>query len=155
MSKEKKKRKPLRNQIKYPSLVRKYNSRIRQEYLDADYLDKLDDTIKNCKLPDGSMVTQLEYYALFMKEWNNAGVGSQKTPETNRLHRTAKEVKDCTDRNNKRNHDQYARAKKDGLVHKVDYETLKEWIEKTQAVNINLAEESMVEFIDAKKKLEE
>jgi hypothetical protein len=153
MSKEKSKKKPLRNQIKYPSLVRKYNSRIRQEYLDADYLDKLDDSKKNVKLPDGTMVSELEYYALFMKEWNNAGVGKQSEAEKNKLHRTAKDVKDCTDRNNKRNHDQYARAKKDGLVHKVDYETLKEWIEKTQAVNGNLAEESIIEFIDAKKKL--
>ena len=40
-----------RDQVKHAALNPKYNSRIRQEYIDQDYLDDLDDTVKNCKLP--------------------------------------------------------------------------------------------------------
>lgn len=154
-AKEKKKKKPPRSSVKYPSLVPRYNSRIRQEYLDADYLDKLDDTIKNVKLPDGTMVTQLGYYAVFMSEWNNAGVGSQKRPKQNKLHRTKKEVKDCTDRNNIRNNDVYGIAKKDGKTFKVDYETLKEYIEKKQIYTVNNVENAFIDYLDEKRPKDE
>lgn len=96
-----------REQIEHASLKPSYNSRIRQEYIDQDYTDKLDDTVKNCKLPNGEMVTELEYLSLFMEEWNNGSVGAQADAEQNNFHRTAEEVKECTDRNNHRNADLY------------------------------------------------
>lgn len=147
------KRKPRRHSVKNPSLKKNYNSKIRQEYLDLDYVHKLDDKKKSCRLPDGTMVTELEYMAIFMKEWNSAGVGKQSEAENNKFHRTAKEVKECTDRNNHRNADEYGRAKAQGLVHKQDYETLKEFIEKTQPINPNSTEDSLIEFLDSAKEL--
>jgi len=99
-----------RKNVKHASLKKRYNSRIRQEYLDMDYIDQLDDTKKNCELPDGTMVTEMEYMSLFMKEWNNASIAEDsvkdKTDEAakeNKFHRTSKEAKTCTDRNNERN----------------------------------------------------
>jgi hypothetical protein len=105
------KKKTRRNRSKNPALVKRYNSKIRQEYIDLDYLDKLDDTKRNCKLPDGTMVTELEYMNLFMTEWNSGGVGKQSEAKKNKLHRTAELVKDCTDRTNGRNRDSYSIAK--------------------------------------------
>ena len=141
-----------RQKIKNASLNKKYNSRIRQEYIDMDYIHKLDDTIKNCKLEDGTMVTQLEYMALFMKEWNSGGVGKQAEANQNKFHRTAKEVKACTDRTNQRNRDEYGIAKARNLLHKLDYDSLKEIIEKERTVNQNYVEDAMIEYLDNSKK---
>ena len=113
-----------------------------------DYIDKLDDTKKNCKLPDGTMVTELEYMAIFMKEWNSGGVGKQKEAKKNKLHRTAKEVKDCTDRTNRRNRDQYGMAKAQNMVFKNDYEFLKEFIEKEKVVSSNYVEDALIDVLD-------
>jgi hypothetical protein len=121
-------KKPRREQVKHAALNPRYNSRVRQEYIDQDYINELDDKIKNCKLPNGDMVTELEYLSLFMEEWNNASVGKQSEAENNVFHRTAKEVKDCTDRNNFRNGDLYGllRNKADKYNNKklLNYESL-------------------------------
>lgn len=86
----------------------------------------------------------------FMNEWNNAAVGKQSEAENNRFHKTAKEVKDCTDRNNHRNQDVYGRAKAQNRVHELDYETLKEFVEKKQKrSHTNLVEDMMIELLDA------
>jgi hypothetical protein len=108
MSKKKISRRKL---AKNPALAKMYNSKIRQEYIDLDYIDKLDDTKKICKLPNGTMVTELEYMNIFMSEWNSGGVGKQSEAKKNKLHRTAELVKDCTDRTNGRNRDSYSIAK--------------------------------------------
>lgn len=142
-----------RQSVKFASLKKEYNSRIRQEYLDQDYLDVLDDTVKNVKLPDGTMVTQLEYIAIFMKEYNNAGVGKQSDAKDNKFHRTAKEVKDCTDRNNRRNRDQYGRAKIYNLMNNADYNDLVHLIDKESVINPNSTEDAMIELLDKSKKL--
>jgi hypothetical protein len=110
------KRKNRRNKVKYPSLKKEYNLLIRHEYMDLDYLNKLDDTKKTVKLPNGKMVTELEFMSIFMNEWNNGGVGKQKEAKKNKLHRTAKAVKKCTDQNNARNRDIYGRAKIRNLI---------------------------------------
>ena len=153
--KENKKKKPRRSSVKNASLKKQYNSRIRQEYIDMDYIDKLDDKTKNCKLPDGTMVTELEYIAIFMKEWNNGGVGKQSEAKKNKLHRTPKQVKDCTDRNNQRNRDEYAIAKARNLVYKFDYETLKNFIEKEQEVGYNYVEDALIDVLDDAKQTQD
>ena len=143
-----------RQNVKHASLKKRFNSRIRQEYIDMDYIDELDDTIKRNKLPDGTMVTDLEWAAIFMSEWNNASVSGikDKTNKTakkkNKLHRTASEAKECTDRNNARNRDIYSIAKAQNMVHKQDYETLQDWIEEKQEVNYNHAEETMLDYLE-------
>lgn len=145
--KEKKKR---RSQVKYPSLDPRYNSKVRQEYIDIDYVDELDDTVKNVKLPDGTMVTEREYMAIFMKEWNNAGVGKQSEAKKNKFHRNKKLVKEATDRNNHRNNDMLGVTKATNLLDKMNYEDLvrkKEWHNRAY-VNPNTVEDAMIDYLD-------
>jgi hypothetical protein len=117
-----------------------------------DYIGKLDDTKKSYKLPNGKMVTELEYLSLFMKEWNNGEVGKQSEAKNNNMHRTAKEVKDCTDRNNARNRDEYSISKARNLVVKMNPETLNSFIETEQMVTQNNMEDAMIEYLDQPKK---
>jgi len=147
-----KKKKTNRSKVKNASLKKQYNSRIRQEYLDLDYLDKLDDTKATCKLPDGRMVTELEYIALFMKEWNSGGVGKQADAKENSFHRTAKEVKACTDRTNERNRDEYGIAKAKKLVNRVEFDTIKELSERKENINYNYVEDALIDVLDEMKK---
>lgn len=141
-------KKTRRSQVKNASLKKQYNSRIRQEYLDLDYLDQLDDTVKNCQLPDGTMVTQLQYMSLFMKEWNNAGVGKQSEAHKNKFHRTKEDVKSCTDRNNARNRDEYGIAKARNLVYRMENNQLSELIEEKRKPGKNYTEDAMIELLD-------
>lgn len=150
----------IRQKVPHASIKKKYNSRIRQEYIDADYIDQLDDTKKNCKMPDGTPCTEKEWYSNFMKEWNNAGIvkgsvkdKSNRKAKKNKFHRTAKEAKECTDRNNARNRDIYSIAKAQNMIHKNDYETLQNWIDETQSCTNNNTEDSLIELLDKTKKL--
>lgn len=150
------KRKTKRSSVKHASLIPRYNSRIRQEYLDLDYVDKLDNKAENCKLPDGRMVTELEYMSLFMKEWNNAGVGAQSKAEDNAFHRTAKDVKECTDRNNHRNNDEFGVARARNLLYRLNPKALENYIEETEnQVHYNYVEDAMIELLDSEKETEE
>ena len=150
---KKKKKVSRRAKVKNPSLKKGYNSRIRQEYIDMDYISELDDTVKNCELPNGEMVTELEYISIFMKEWNSGGVSKQSEAKTNKIHRTAKEVKDCTDRTNSRNRDQYSIAKAQNRVHKMDNSVLSDFVDDSILTNVNHMEDALIDFIDHSKKL--
>ena len=159
MGKEKKATR--RSKVKYPALKKQYNSRIRQEYLDMDYIDKLDDTVKNCKLPDGTMVTEKEWLNHFTKEHNNASVAGikDKTNKTarkkNKLHRTAALAKECTDRNNARNRDTYGIAKAQNMIHREDYEVIQDWLEEKEPFSNNYTEDAVIELLDYSKELGE
>lgn len=148
-SKSKKQSKDIQNRY----FKNQYNSKIRQEYTDLDYIDKLDNTKKNVRLPDGTMVTEFEYMNIFMKEWNNADVSKQSEAKKNKLHRTAKEVKDCTDRNNARNRDVYGQARASNTLHKTEHHTLTKYMEKNRNVNeVNYVEDAMIDVLDKAKK---
>ena len=150
------KRKTKRSKVKHAALIPRYNSRIRQEYMDMDYIHKLDDTKEVCELPDGRKVTEKEFMSLFMKEWNNAGVAKQSEAETNVFHRTVKEVKECTDRNNFRNRDVYGRAKAQNRMNKLTYEVLTELeINKDGVENHNYVEDEMVDRLDSQEEAED
>lgn len=151
----KKKQKSKRSRVPHASLKKNYNSKIRQEYIDLDYIDKLDDTVKNCKLPNGKMVTQLEYMSIFMKEYNSGGVGKQSEAKKNAFHRTAQEVKDCTDRTNFRNRDQYGIAKAThGANGRIGLTELSDVDDET-VISTNYTEDIMVELLDRSKNLAE
>ena len=148
-----KKRKPKRSKVKNPSLKKGYNSKIRQEYIDMDYIDKLDDTVRNCELPDGTPCTELEYMSLFMKEWNNASVvgvkdKTDKTAKENKFHRTAKEAKECTDRNNARNRCTYGILKARNLMMPKTHEELQGLIESEAKRTDNYVEDALIDFLD-------
>ncbi len=83
-----------RSKIKYPALVPKYNSRVRQEYLDYDYLDQLNES-------------ELEWLNKFSEEYNNA---SFKNNETD-IDQSPEGRKGAYDRNNARNRCLYGQIK--------------------------------------------
>ena len=160
MSGIKKNPKNKRKNMPHASLIKRVNSRIRQEYLDMDYLDKLDDTVKNCEYPDGTPCTELEYMSSFMSEWNNASIASgsvkDKTGEKakeNKFHRTPEEAKTCTDRNNARNRCMLSNAKAQNMVHKEDYAIIVNWLEEKEPISNNYVEEAMVRTLDEVEKL--
>lgn len=73
--------------------------KIRKDVFDQDYVEKL-----NYK--------ELQFLDKFNKEFNNADFESPGRP----LHKTKKDRKICTDRNNARNRCQYSRAKARGAL---------------------------------------
>lgn len=149
MKKQKGKRSK-RSRVSDASLVKNYNSKIRQEYLDLDYINKLDETTKNVKLPDGTMVTEKEYMSIFMAEWNNAQVGSQKNAKKNKLHRTKKLVKELTDQNNKRNNDIFGVKK---ATQQLVYSTYPMADIENDPVSTNYTEDTMIDLLDNMVKL--
>ena len=108
------------------------------------------------------MVTELEYLSRFMEEWNNASVGSQSKAENNAFHRTAEEVKDCTDRNNQRNNDMHGilRNKADRKNNKklLSYESIVNATDPTKTLENELSkdinpasiEDAYVDFLESK-----
>lgn len=148
-----KKKKTIRSKDPHSSLNKRFNTRIRQEYIDMDYLHKLDDTKKIVKLPNGEMVTEKEYLSLFMNEWNNASVAKQSKSKKNKFHRTAKQAKTCTDRNNDRNRDQYGRAKAQNLMAEMDEETFRNIMEKEVKFTSNITEDALIDVLDEMEKL--
>lgn len=147
-------KKQRRDKVKYPSLDVRFNTRIRQEYTDLDYVNKLDDTKKVHKLPNGQMVTEKEWMSIFMSEWNNASVPKQAEASKGKLHRSKKRIKECTDRNNDRNNDVYGIAKARNLAHHIEPYALNKKIEETTYSSTNNVEDAFIDMID-KDKLEE
>lgn len=146
-------KKQKRKKVKYPSLDPFMNTRIRQEYTDLDYIDELDDTKKTHKLPNGKMVTEMEWMAIFMDEWNNAAVPKQEEAKKGKLHRSKKRIKECTDRNNLRNNDVYGVAKARNRAHHRELATLNKIIEENNQTGSINVEDAMIDVID-KEKLE-
>jgi len=155
VSKRKKEKNTRRSKIKHASLEPRFNSRIRQEYIDIDYADQLDDTEANIELPNGEMVTEKEYMSRFMAEWNNASVGKQSKAEENSFHRTSEEVKDCTDRNNKRNNDLYGQMKAQGKMIKQDYYQVVALLDDMESLNHNETEDILIDILDKSEKFGE
>lgn len=128
-----KKRKKENKNLK--TLQKKSTKLIRQEYLDYDYLDKLNQE-------------ELEWLADFNSEYLNANVGKQSEAKKNRFHTTPELVKDCTDRNNHRNACIYGKAKAHNNLIGLD---VYEQIEETE--NFGNTEDFLIELLDYVKKL--
>lgn len=84
-----KEKKTPRNKTKYPGLMLNKNSKIKQEYMDQDYINELSDKEK-------------QFLSDFNEEYYGANLNF-KDLKKNRFHRTKKDKKACTDRNNARN----------------------------------------------------
>lgn len=95
-------KKPIRNKVKYPGLKKQYNSKVKQEYMDIDYIDKLSED-------------QKLYMSDFLEEYYGANLDF-KDLKNNRFHKTKEEKKHCTDRNNARNRCVYGIAKAGGKM---------------------------------------
>ncbi len=134
-----------RDQVKHPGLKKGYNSRVRQEYMDQDYVKDLTEEQKSWLSDFNS-----EYYGADL-DFKNL---------KNNLHNTKKLKKDCTDRNNAQNRCAYGIAKAGNRINDVNTFT-----EIQDAINIDLGpddeihsdpdiENALIEFIDSKKKPE-
>lgn len=112
------------------------NTRIRQEYLDADYLHKLSDT-------------ELEYLNQFYKEHYNANFDKENNYKNNLLN-----VSDASTRkavykeNNARNRDTFSSGKATGTLIYLDNVTLEEVMEGKQYSEVDHFENAMVDLLE-------
>jgi hypothetical protein len=117
-----------RNKVKHPGLKKQYNSRIKQEYLDCDYVNQLSEEEK-------------DFLSDFNEEYYGANL-DYKDLENNRFHKTQADKKACTDRNNARNRCLYGNVKASGRTVDVVVETKEE-----ASANI---EDALIDYIDSK-----
>lgn len=130
-----------RSKIKYPTLVSKYNSRARQEYLDYDYVKSLSE--ENKKFLDD-----------FNKEYYGANVGSQKdNGKDNRFFKDKESVKEMQDNNNARNRCLFGQVRnKVGATKLLDYHRVTNMVDDYLAKEINPQnlENAFIEYLDFK-----
>lgn len=119
-----------RSKAKLPALEKRLYSRIKQEYFDLDYINKLSPK-------------QQQWLNKFMNEHLNANMNSTAT----NLHRSKKMKRACYSANNARNRDVYSIAKATGRVdHNVQADQssqVKDLYSIAEALNINLDDELM------------
>lgn len=126
-----KKKKTKRSQIKHPSLEKHYNSRVRQEYIDADYLDQLS--------PE-----ELDWYARFMEEHNNANFRHK----GDTLIDDPEKRKQIYNENNARNRCLYGRSKAHGNMSKFDIKQIQDFIEEKRMPSKNDTEDALIDILD-------
>lgn len=90
MVSRKKKAKKKRDNKKFPGLTANLYSKIKQQYFDYDYIEKLSDEEK-------------EWLSNFTEEY----LGARLNHKGKKLHKTKRLKKDCYDRNNQRQRDIY------------------------------------------------
>ena len=91
-----------RKNVKHPGLKKQYNSKVKQEYLDFDYINSLTEDEK-------------QWLSDFSDEYYGAKLDYENL-ENNRFHKTPEDKKACTDRNNARNRCQYGLARAGGKI---------------------------------------
>lgn len=128
-----------RDKVKYPALDKKYNPKIRQENIDADYLHLLS--------PE-----ELAFYNRFMEEENNASFKN----DGNDLNNTKEERKKIYDRNNARQRCIYSQLKSTSN-HKankklVNYESIISEVENEFSMDgyAHQMEDAYIDFLDNK-----
>jgi hypothetical protein len=100
------------------------------------------------------------WYAQFVDEYYGASIKKNKNGDVSKgqLHTTKVLVKDCYDRNNKRNNDVFSIAKANNLLNSIDQSidpqsgrTMPACVDKsTHSTNMNLYEDAMLEYLDKK-----
>src|SRR6478609_3361342 len=133
------KKRRLKRNIRTKSLDTNYNTRVRREFLDADYLHTLDPNSYEYML-----------YAQFIDEYYGAAIskGADGRIKPGHLHNTRALAKDCYKKNNDRNNDVYGVSKANGKVDDIIPELQKNdgWY----VHNEELTEDSLNAEIDAK-----
>ena len=127
----KKKQPSRRSKIKHPALDPLYNTKLRRETIDADYLNQLS--------PE-----ELDWYNKFMEEWNGA---SFKNDETD-LHQSQEDKRDIYGRNNARNRCMYSIAKANNLFSSPE-SVKRSDIQRVQTKDE--LEDRLIEYIDSQK----
>lgn len=132
-SKKKSKKTP-----KHRTLVPKFNSRIRQEYLDYDYIDQLSEKEK-------------EFLDKFNSEYYLAKVGKQADKgKHNKFIKGKQNVKDIQTNNNKRNSDLYGNVRnKVGATKLLNYDDVLNIVEnKISNADCQSIEDAMIDYLD-------
>lgn len=141
MQNKSRKGKKRRDQAKHPNLKKAFNPRVRQEYLDFDYLEQLSEK-------------ELDWLDKTMGEYYGASFDRQH-PERN-IQSYEKYGKDCNDRNNARNRDLYGALKnKDNKFSNkklVNYDNMTGEIENelSRESDPNAIENAYIEFLTFK-----
>lgn len=153
MSKESKTKLKRRSQVKNPALIKRYNHRLRQEYLDYDYLDKLSEE-------------ELTWLNKFSEEYNNDNYetvdgqldenGNKILDPTKNIHQTQEHKKALDDANNARNRCQYGQLKnktdkfKNTKLLNWDFDTLVIENHLSREINPRAIEDAYVNFLESK-----
>jgi hypothetical protein len=125
-----------RAEKKYPGLNKALHPRTRQEYMDADYIDKLSPKEK-------------EFLSKFQEEYYGASLAPEDSPKQWKkdLHKTKELRKECRDRNNARNRDLYSISRTHGWV--TSYEENKDVLDEGRKIQGDLEEQAIIFKIDA------
>lgn len=129
-----KKPKQKRDNVKYPALTKRVNSRVKQEYIDQDYLHLLSKE-------------ELQWLNKFMDEFTNARFNNDETD----LMQTDDERKEAYDANNARNRCLYGNLKnKVGPTELLNYEEKKHLVEETESQknDPSYLENTLIEYLD-------
>lgn len=135
----KKPKKVRRDRVKHPALKKPYTTRVRQEYLDYDYLDKLS-------------AEELDWLNKFTDEYLNDSFKKDGTD----IQSYEKYGKDANDRNNARNRCLYGALKnkdnKFGNKKLLNYENIVPEIENelSREINPKSLEDAYIEYLDYK-----
>lgn len=105
------KKRKLKRKVRFESLDRRQNTKVRWEHLDADYLHKLS--------PE-----ELKFYAQFIDEYVGGSISKNKRgiPKPGHLHSTKELAKSCMDANNYRNNDLFSVGKANGFLNPIEKE---------------------------------
>lgn len=134
------KKRRIKRNVRFESLNKKQNTKVRWEHLDADYLHKLN--------PE-----ELKFYAQFIDEYVGGAISKDKrgVPKRGHLHSTKKLAKSCMDANNYRNNDLFSVGKANGFLNPIEKELNDENDGWWYVRNPELTEMHMVEYIDRSK----
>lgn len=137
-SSPKKKKATRRSKVKYAALTPKYNSKIRQEYLDYDYIDKLSPEEK-------------DWLAAFNSEYANNDFKHGFDPV---IRKTKKNKKKSGDANNARNRCAYGISKATTLLNMVPQEQVNNFFGESRDMSKNETEDALIEYLNEKDKRE-
>lgn len=122
-----------RSKQKYPALVKKYNSRVRGEYTDFDYLDQLNEE-------------ELAFLNKFVEEEINASFKKDGTD----FNKTDEERRAIYNKNNARNRCFYGlQRNRVGATKMLNFEDSVDLIESEQEQQIDAIENAMIEYMDS------
>lgn len=129
MSDQKRKR---RSNVKHPALHKRYNPKVRQEYIDYDYLDKLN--------PE-----ELDWLNKFSEEYINARFQGDETD----IDKSPEGRKAAYDRNNARNRCLYSQLKVRRMNDKLlNYDDVVNIVEETQELPPSYIEDAYLDYMD-------
>lgn len=123
-----------RDKIKHPMLEKRFNSRVKQEQLDADYLHKLSEE-------------ELDWYNKFLNEFVNASFSDDGTD----LHTEPEHRKERYDANNARHRCLYGRIRnKVGHTKLINYDLIKNVVEEElgKDATADAVEDAVISLID-------